>query len=57
MDCKRCRWFVNAYIPLTYDEREYIRLKKKYEGKMVTFDKRICCLGGCKDGERFEAED
>ena len=56
MDCKKCKWFVDAYIPLTHDEKEYMRLKKKYEGVMVTFDKRVCCLGCC-DGSRFEREE
>ena len=54
--CPKCKWFT-ARRQLTRDEMEYIRLKKKFEGALVTINTRMCCLGGCKDNERFEEND
>lgn len=54
--CPRCKWFT-AHRELSRDEWEYIRLKQKFEGVYVTIETRMCCLGCCKDNERFEEDE
>ena len=54
--CNDCKWFVYGRA-LTRDEWDFMYLSKKLFNRIVTFDTRICCLGGCKDYERYEKDE
>ena len=53
--CNDCKWFIHMRS-LTQDEWQFMYLSYKLFNRIVTFDTRQCCFGGCKDYERYEKD-